>query len=95
MITRKSAPDALDAPRDLRPPRSRTAGPRAGRGAGSELAVVVVVGAAVTTGAAADGAGADASTGPPCAQLLAGITTSTTATTYVQTTCDHRTTPAA
>ena len=30
-ITSMSTPDAVEAPRDRRPPRSRTAGPRTGR----------------------------------------------------------------
>lgn len=42
-ITSMSTPDAVEAPRDRRPPRSRTAGPRTGRSVVG--AVVAVVGA--------------------------------------------------
>ena len=47
MIVSMSAPDAVDAPRERRPPRSRIAGPRTGRSAG----VLLALGAAGALGA--------------------------------------------
>jgi hypothetical protein len=72
-ITSMSTPDAVDAPRDRRPPRSRTAGPRTGRSV-----VDVVVGAALVglvglvgvglAGTRAEGASVAASSIGPCAR---------------------------
>src|SRR3954452_17566167 len=75
-IVRNRTPDAVDPPRDRRPPRSRSAGPRAG------LSLLVLDGVAVGarsevgagggggTGAALDATGAlvpASSMGGPCA----------------------------
>jgi hypothetical protein len=77
-ITSMSTPDAVDAPRDRRPLRSRTAGPRTGR---SVVAVVVAVGLVGLVGVGlvglvglglagtlAEGASAAASAMGPCAR---------------------------
>ena len=64
-ITSMSTPDAVEAPRDRRPPRSRTAGPRTGRSVVG--AVGAVVGALVGGGL---GALAASSMGP-CARAAA------------------------
>ena len=77
-----SAPDAADAPRDRRPPRSRSAGPRTGRAGGSALADGLA-GAATGAGADASGAGGAGSeeawgaalasgSGPPWASATVG-----------------------
>ena len=65
-ITSMSTPDAVDAPRDRRPPRSRTAGPRTGRSV-----VVVGVGAAVGTGVVLA-----ASSMGPCARAAGALASS-------------------
>ncbi len=69
-ITSMSTPDAVEAPRDRRPLRSRTAGPRTGR---SVVAVVVAVGLGGLVGVGpagtrAEGASAAASSIGPCAR---------------------------
>lgn len=69
-ITSMSTPDAVDAPRDRRPLRSRTAGPRTGR---SVVDVVVGVGLVGLiglglAGTRAEGASAAASSMGPCAR---------------------------
>jgi hypothetical protein len=65
-ITSMSTPDAVEAPRDLRPLRSRRAGPRGGRSLvlGAGVGAVIGVGLA---GTRADGASAAASSTGPCA----------------------------
>src|SRR4051812_11990908 len=70
-ITTKRAPDAAEPPRERRPARSRSAGPRAGRSLLGVVAVAVAVGTTIGFGGGAlvaTGAVLDASSvGLPCA----------------------------
>lgn len=74
-----STPDAVDPARERRPPRSRTAGPRAGRGSSADdvgAAEAAGEGAGAGAGAVSIGSelgeAAPASIGPPCANAIAG-----------------------
>ena len=78
-----SAPDAAEAPRDRRPPRSRSAGPRTGRAGGSALAdglagagagdaVAEASGAVDTESEEAWGAALASGSGPPWASATVG-----------------------
>jgi hypothetical protein len=79
-ITSMSTPDAVEAPRDRRPLRSRTAGPRTGRSVVDVVVGVGLVGLVGLVGVGldgtrAEGASAAASSMGPCARA-AGATAS-------------------
>lgn len=75
-ITSMSTPDAVEAPRDRRPPRSRTAGPRTGR---SVVGAVGAVVGAVVGGALGALGGLAASSMGPCARAAGAPARSTKA----------------